>query len=740
MRILMWLSVGFFCACAMYAYLVPTFCWALLAIPAVFVAVLLFLLRKRPCAAAALVLLGFAAGSLYTWIYDGAVLCRARELDGQTRIIELEVSDYSFDTGYGTAVDGVFSWKNTDLTVRLYLSDGETFAPGDRVTTRARLRYTPSGGAEKTTYHKGDGIYLLAYGQELLQHEQAQQIPKRYLAVQWRRAISQCIERIFPADSVGFAKGLLLGDDSDLTFTQSNDFSRSGIRHVIAVSGLHVSILFSVVYVLTAKRGKLTFFVGAPVLFLFAAIAGFTPSVVRACIMQGLMIFSIAIRREYDSASALGTAVIVLLLINPLAAASVSFQLSVASTAGIYAFSGKLRDHWLGKLKKPNRLLSGLITGVSTSLGAMSMTLPLCAIHFGTVGVIAVVTNLLTLWCVNVIFYAVMAAVLLGFVWTPLGQIVGFLAAWPIRYVLTVAHTMALIPFGTLYTGSVYTVLWLVATYGLLLVFFRYKRKKPLLFACTIALLYGLTVLATCAEPCLDSYRLTVLDVGQGQCILLQSRREAYLIDCGGSREDYAAEQAIAAMGAQGLTRLDGVILTHYDSDHAGDVCTLLSCVGVDRLYLPDTDETAPIRQQLQSQEVPITWIGEIATFSCGDGQVTLLPTDPSASGNESSMCILFQTENCDILITGDRDQDGERLLLEQATIPDIEVLAVGHHGAATSTAIDFLEAIRPEIAVISVGESNTHGHPDSGTLNRLKRAGCTVYRTDLDGTVIIRG
>ena len=103
-------------------------------------------------------------------------------------------------------------------------------------------------------------------------------------------------------------------------------------------------------------------------------------------------------------------------------------------------------------------------------------------------------------------------------------------------------------------------------------------------------------------------------------------------------------------------------------------------------------------------------------------------------------MCILFQIENCDILITGDRDIDGESRLLQQAKIPGLDVLVVGHHGASTSTGLDLLYETKPKIAVISVGEDNPHGHPHTQTLRRLQRVDCLIRRTDLEGTIIIRG
>jgi competence protein ComEC len=147
------------------------------------------------------------------------------------------------------------------------------------------------------------------------------------------------VESAFPADTAAFAKALLLGDSSGLNYELDTAFKLSGIRHIIAVSGLHVSILFSLMYILAGKRKVLTALLGIPVLFLFAAVAGFSPSIVRACVMQVLMIVAMLLDKEYDPPTALSFAVLLMLAVNPSAVTSVSLQLSVGCMMGIFMFS-----------------------------------------------------------------------------------------------------------------------------------------------------------------------------------------------------------------------------------------------------------------------------------------------------------------------------------------------------------------------------------------------------------------
>ena len=309
----------------------------------------------------------------------------------------------------------------------------------------------------------------------------------------------------------------------------------------------------------------------------------------------------------------------------------------------------------------------------------------------------------------------------------------------PIRLILWVTGMISKLPVAAVYTSSIYIVAWLVFSYVLLMVFLKTKKKHPAVFACCIAAGLAGAIICSWAEPRLDDYRVTAVDVGQGQCLLLQTDGKYYMVDCGGDSGDDAADRAIGLLLSQGIFRLDGLIITHYDADHAGGAEQLLSRIPTRQLYLPILDGDNDIRDSL-SRKYPdkISWVREDTVLA--DANITIYPSLDTRDDNESSLCILFQPADCDILITGDRSFDGETELMAHTELPDLEILVAGHHGSRTSTSWELLNKTRPEIVIISVGADNRYGHPTGETLERLKLFGCIVYRTDLEGTIIFRG
>lgn len=745
MRRLLWFAVGFAGAAAAFAYLLSGG-WVLCAATLLLLLFsFLFPFRKKIRPEVLLILAGLVIGLFYNAAYDQIRLKPAREADGQTFRVHITARDYSFDTGYGQAVDGKMRLYNKNYSVRLFYEGDTDIRPGDVLSVRAQMRYTPRGGLENATYHRGEGIFLLAYGQVepvIVARESG-----IYWAAHIRNAVTERIRDIFPEDTAGFAQALLLGDDSQLSFAQNTHFQKSGIRHVIAVSGLHVSILFAVVYVAAGKRKWPALLAGLPVLLLFAAVAGFSPSVVRACIMQGLFILALALDRQYDHGTALSVACIAMLIGNPLVITSASFQLSVGCIIGIFLFYQPIMNYFhkfanfRGKHKRAKNVLYGWLTGsVAVSVSAMVFTLPLCAAYFGMVCAMGILTNFLVLWIIAFIFYGIMISCLVSVLWLPAGSAAAWVVSWAIRYVLKTAELLSRVPGAVAYGGSPYTVWWIILTVALIGVFFLCKKKYPVLLVSTVTLLYALSILATWAEPRLDNFRMTIVDVGQGQCVLLQSKDYAYLVDCGGEDPQRTAEAARNSMGAQGIRKLDGLILTHYDEDHCNGAADLISVMDIETLYLPDTEPLSDIRHRLRKQGVPVCWVKDNMELPCGQGKVSLFPAKIVTEDNESSMCILFQMKNCDILITGDRNTEGEQRLLDELPTDKVEILVVGHHGADTSTGVEFLEAIQPDTAIISVGKENFYGHPHSSTLLRLNWFGCRIRRTDTEGTIIIRG
>lgn len=750
MRRLMLFSIGFGAACALSVYLLPEKPLVLMGILLLVVGIAMLLLRKRNwLRVAAVVCIGLSAGMLWYRLYATVNLSPVKAADGDTKTITIQVEDYSFESDYGITADGTTVVNGKRCHVRFYLNQWEPLSPGDVVTGEFRLRYTAPGGKDDPTHHSGNGTLLLAYPRGEYTVTSAQTFSVRYIPAYLRGYLLDLISDLFSDDGAAFAKALLLGDTSELDYETESDLSASGIRHVAAVSGLHVSILFSLVYLFSGRRRVLTVILGIPVLLIFAAMAGFSPSIVRASLMQLLMLLALLLRKEYDPPTALSFAVLVMLTVNPLAITSTGFQLSVASVAGIFLFCGRING-WLqdpkrlGRWKKKKLLnkLSNMVTAsVSVSLSALITTTPLTACYFGSVSLFSALTNLLCLWVVTILFCGIIGACILGAIWFPIGKGLAWLLGWLVKYILKTAKIIASIPVSAVYTKSPYIVVWLVFVYILLLVFLLSKQKRPVILCCCAVLSLCVAMLASWTEPLLDDYRVTVLDVGQGQCILLQSKGKTYMVDCGGDYDEGAADTAAAALLSQGITHLDGLILTHYDKDHVGAAGYLLYRVDAGIVILPEDREADAWDASLfKHHDGDVHRVKKTTQICWSDAKITLYPGWSSETSNESSLCVLFQTEKCAILITGDRSTVGEEVLLKTAALPQLDALVVGHHGAASSTGEALLETTRPKTALISVGKDNGYNHPSEQVLERLEKYHCRIRRTDLEGTIIFRG
>lgn len=744
MRRLMWFAIGFGAACAMGAYLSPGFA-VLMGAGGVLAAISVLVLLSKRIRWVGCVCLGLALGLLWFGGFDSLFLGPARQADGEIREIALAVTDAPMETDRGGVVWGTATLQGRRYKTQLYLNSREALPElGDVLVLNARLRLT-TGGKESATSHGGDGIFLLAYqtGSVTVRPGAADTI--WILPARWRGKLIDLLNRAFPQDTAGFARALLLGDTSGIDYETDTALKVSGIRHIIAVSGLHISILFSLLRFICGKRRMLTVLTAAPALIFFAAIAGFTPSVTRACVMQLLMLLALLLEREYDPPTELAFSALVMLAWNPWVITSVSFQLSFGCIAGIFLCSPRIRswmlsDRCLGAAKGRRlsaRLKRWLAGSVSVTLGAMVLTTPLCAYYFGMVSLVGVVTNLLTLPVVTAVFYGVVLVCGAGLLWMPAARLMAWVISWGMRYVTAVAKALASLPLAAVYTESNYIVFWLVFCYILLAVFLLSKKRRPVVLALCGSLGLCAALLASWLEPLGYECAMTVLDVGQGQCILLQSEGKNYLVDCGGDSDAYTANQAAALLLSQGISRLDGLILTHYDRDHSGGVEKLLTRVRADVVFLPEAADEYGVGADIGARAETVR-VGARLVLSAGELVVTIYPPALSGRGNDGSLAVLFQTESCGILITGDRGSFGERRLVE-AGIPPVDVLIVGHHGSASSTCPELLAAAAPETAVISVSADNPYGHPRQEVLDRLTEAGCEIYRTDQNGTIQYR-
>ena len=740
MRKLAIFSMAFAGAAALYVWLLPQAAALISAAALAAAGIGLCFLHTDPAKRIRICAFGLAAGLLWTWGCEKLRIEPLRKLCGENVEISAEISDYPEKTRFGSRVEG----RIGSGRVQLYLDkNGMELLPGDRVHLKAELKDVSRGtGDGNSLYLQSRNISLLAFQKEEPAVEKAGEIPLLYRPVSWARTVKDRIHVLFPEDTAGFVQGLLTGDKTELSYGVRSQLSTAGISHAFAVSGMHVSLIVGVILFLVRRR-RLAACICIPVMFLFAAMLGFSPSVTRAVIMNSVLLLAPLLKRENDAPTSLSFALLVILLGNPWAIADASLQLSFAAMAGIFLFTPKLYARMLswGKNWKNRLLVKGyraFAASLSASLGALSLTTPISAIWFGTVSLIGPLTNLLLLWLISLIFVLSFVTLLAGF-FTPVGRFLAAVLSWPIRLVLWTVRLLSRIPFAAVYTESPYIAAWLAGAYIMFALFLLCRKERRivhLVCAVTAGLFcaVGFTLLDT------PEASFTVMDVGQGQSILANRGNFTAMIDCGGERGEACGEMAARKLLMKGHSHLNLLILTHYDADHTCGLEQLADRVKIDCLALPDIPDDRGRREAVETcaaeKQIPIRYVTEDFSL-CREGLTIQLYAPVSASEDNDGLCALMSLGDCDILVTGDMNREAEKKLMASHTLPDIDVLVAGHHGSRNSTSMELLEQTRPEIVLISVGKAS-YGHPAPEVLARISAVGARAYCTDQNGQITI--
>ena len=367
------------------------------------------------------------------------------------------------------------------------------------------------------------------------------------------------------------------------------------------------------------------------------------------------------------------------------------------------------------------------------------------AFYFGSFPLISPISNLLTLWAISFLFPA---GLLLGCLGTVLPDLASILAIPFIalgRYLNWVIDLLGQLPWSAIPLNSFYCRAWVVYLSVLLGCALVLKGKRRwILPACGAVCTLTLSLLFSALAFQRGALAVSVLDVGQGQSVVLRNGDYIALVDCGGDGAESAGDVAADYLQSVGRTEIDLLVISHYHDDHANGVEQLLRRVGVSAIALPDVEEEAPLRQEIlalaQEMEIPVYFIREDTSLLLPGGALNIYaPLGRGTDTNELGLTVLASGGDFDVLIPGDMGGELEPLLLDQTQLSQVELLVAGHHGSAGSTTQSLLDALTPELAIISVGRNNRYGHPAQETLERLAQTGCEIYRTDLQGTVEVR-
>lgn len=695
-----------------------------------------------------IVSVGLISGMVYSFLWKQFILNRAEKLDGRLLNCAVELTDYPVSYDYGCSCIGIVTVNGHSYRVYAYFNtDEQDLQPGDILNGSAL--FTASNDGSSGNYYRSIGIPLKLSMKNAVQSGFSNRGSVKYLPQRIAYGVQRLITGNLPEDVSGFLCALLTGEKSGLSYLEKSELKTAGIYHALAVSGMHVAILMSTIYISVLHNRKLFPILGLPVLFMYCLVTGMASSVLRASVMQVFLMSAPLVKREQDPITSLSSAGLLLTVVNPWCLLNTGFQLSFLATAGIILFSSKIHGNLMGKSKHHTisyQIRNLFAASLSQTLSALILTLPLLVFEFGMVSVLGFVTNLLTVQAITICFTGGFLIAGLLFALPSAGVIAAWPVVWLIRYVKFVVKLIAAVPFAAVYTADTASVAAVVVCYLVIFVLLYFGKElqgKGLLIGVgALTLILAAVVGWSVYYRYSAEFFFTVLDVGQGQCILIESDGLTLAYDCGGSNADAAGEKLVAALRSRHYNKLDYLILSHYDLDHVGGCSQLFARIPVGILIIPDApDETgkrAAIEQMAIAAGTSVYYISEDTRLSFGNGAIELYAPAEGGKGNEATMAIRAEFGNFDILMMGDIPESMEEKWLSSRQVPDIEILVAGHHGSSNATGTYLLEQTKPEVVVISVGH-NTYGHPSAKTLERIAQIGAAVYRTDESGDITYR-
>ena len=747
-------TIGFsFSAGVFLAALLPWNGWQLYAAGGVLLLALawLFAARKQKYfRRGLLILLPLAVSLAYFAGYDHLVRQPIEDRCGAASDFTATVCDWPQATERGARVTVELEGYHRARAV-LY-GEAELLAarPGDTVTGTAQWQSAAHFDSDDVTHFNARGVYALLYGREDVRLSAGDGDALRWLPQRAGKAFREKVAAIWDDPRVsGFLTAELTGDKSAMDDGDYLAMQETGLAHLFAVSGLHCAFLVTLLALLISRRQRLLCAVTIPLLLFYMVMVGMSPSVVRACIMQIFLLIAPLFRRGSDPLTSLAAALLVILLCNPFAAASVSLQLSFSATLGMVLLSPrlyKLLTGWYkGKCRPLRTALCFVAANLSATLSAVVFTAPLTAWYFRIFVLVAPLSSLLAVPAAGWSFMAAFVTVLLGFVWLPLANLLGWISWALVRYILWIANGMMSWRYHAVYFTNPYLIYWLLFLYAAFIGCAATPdgKRKYLLASALSVLTLTAAIWVNRQDYQYGVLTALTLDVGQGESVILTSGGETALVDCGSSNS-YKDPGGLAAdtLHSMGVRELSAVVVTHYHADHTNGLYEVLRRIPVQTIYLPDIEDEYGVRERLVSlaeeKGAQVTYVTKETADTLGDTVLTIYP--PVQSGgdlNELGLTALASAGDFDLLITGDMSGSTEKKLVETYALPDIEVLVVSHHGSRYSSNIRFLKAVMPEAAVISVGDNN-YGHPSEETLQRLLAVGADIWRTDQQGTIRI--
>lgn len=644
---------------------------------------------------------------------------------------------------------------------------GSSFASGDRISFTGKLKPPRNFGMplefDSERFYALKNICATSFVQSaadisLLKAGEESRFQRHFDLT--AAEIGRFIMSHFPTVEGGVLKALLIGDISDIPQAIKDQYSRTGVNHILSISGFHVGIIALALFQLWSAIARLfpslllrinfrrfALLVSIPLITYYMFLSGAAPATSRSVIMLCLLSVSLFLERESDSVNTLSLAAFTLLLINPAYLYDISFQLSFLALWGLTALTPvlsrpftSLYPGWTYKL----------ILFAAASTAAVAVTLLPVAYYFQQSSLTGIISNFLI---VPLLGYG---AVVTGFTALPFIYLSPGIA-WFLLYIAAaltklsnvIIAALAQIPVLPLFIPTEFEIGTFLTAMLLITITRNHLAKSALIV--TIPLLL-ITLQQLPSKERNSALRIDFFSVGQGESSLIMfADGRKMLIDGGGalyeSGWDIGRQLLLPTLRKMGVKRIDYLVLTHSHPDHLQGIIAVLEALPVGEFWesgLNRGKEYRNLQELLQTKGVPVKILSSSSPMVdiAGTRIRCLHPVDAEKAGsdmNETSLTLRFETGGFSALFTGDIGFEAEAQILRQRGLIQSTLLKVPHHGSRYSTGPDFLDAVAPEIALISAGFGNSFGLPSEETINQLATKRIRTFRTDLDGTVTIK-
>lgn len=577
----------------------------------------------------------------------------------------------------------------------------------------------------------------------------------------------------------GIIGAIILGDKTDLDSDIKELYSVSGIAHILAISGLHISFIGMAIYRLLRRRFRFLFSaaVSIPVVLSFGIMSGFGISTIRAIIMFILKIIGEVLGRKYDAITAISLAGLVLLVQNPFVVCNSGFQMSFGAIIAIVLILPIVEEI----LNTDNKIIKVLSANFTISL----VMNPILAWNYYELPTFSFLLNIVVVPLMSVVIVSSIVGIFCSCIMFGFGKVVIFPGCGILELYTFLCNIINKSSVASIVVGQpkvtiiiVYYAILLVVLSGLKNIRTKYTRAEKerniikketglvlekkakkerrikgqnvkLRLACIAGFLLLNCLIYYIPNP---GFYITFINVGQGDGILIHGDNGTkVMVDGGSTSEKQVAKNCIVPyLKAEGIGTIDYSIITHTDKDHISGILEILennnsNRIRIKNLVMPDInmkdDTYNELIEKAKLKKINVLYIKKGDTLSLGKTKIKCIyPETTTTASDKNDYCTVLSVKNktSKILLTGDISKE-----IEEKIKDDIEenytVLKVAHHGSNYSSSEKFLKKVNPKYSIISVGKNNSYGHPGNETMERLRKQGGVIYRTDEKGGITIR-